>query len=305
MQKINKMEDYSIVGIGEVLWDLFPKYKRLGGGTANFAYHISQFGFHATIVSAIGHDPLGDEIIRTLDDQKVGHLLSRVDFPTGTVQVDVSSEGIPCYDIREQVAWDHIPYTDPLRKLARNCRAVCFGSLAQRSEVSRTTINNFLDNTSEESLRIFDINLRQNFYTTETLLHSLRKCNVLKLNEEEATFLTKICGYENLDLRAFCRSVVNDYALQVVILTQGAGGSYVFTPNGSSYYETPKVKVADTVGAGDSFTAAFCAAILHGHPTHVAHRLAVDVSAYVCTQQGGMPPLPESLIHRLNPEERI
>ena len=175
------MKDYSIAGIGEVLWDLFPEYKRLGGGTANFAYHVSQFGFDAAVASALGHDPLGDEVVRTLEDNKVGYLLPQVDFPTGTVQVEVNSDGVPRYDIREQVAWDHIPYTDSLRELARNCCAVCFGSLAQRSEVSRTTINRFLDDTSEESLRIFDINLRQNFYTSETILSSLQKCNILKL----------------------------------------------------------------------------------------------------------------------------
>lgn len=169
------MKDYSIAGIGEVLWDLFPEYKRLGGGTANFAYHVSQFGFDAAVASALGHDPLGDEVVRTLEDNKVGYLLPQVDFPTGTVQVEVNSDGVPRYDIREQVAWDHIPYTDSLRELARNCCAVCFGSLAQRSEVSRTTINRFLDDTSEESLRIFDINLRQNFYTSETILSSLPK----------------------------------------------------------------------------------------------------------------------------------
>mgnify|MGYP002544492459 FL=1 len=299
------MKDYSIAGIGEVLWDLFPEYKRLGGGTANFAYHVSQFGFDAAVASALGHDPLGDEVVRTLEDNKVGYLLPQVDFPTGTVQVEVNSDGVPRYDIREQVAWDHIPYTDSLRELARNCCAVCFGSLAQRSEVSRTTINRFLDDTSEESLRIFDINLRQNFYTSATILSSLQKCNILKLNEEEVTLLAQMFGYDELNLRAVCRSVVKDYALQVLILTCGANGSYVFTPDESSYYDTPKVEVADTVGAGDSFTGAFCAALLRGKSIRVAHRLAVDVSAYVCTQQGGMPPLPESLTRRLDPEEGI
>ena len=191
----------------------------------------------------------------------MGYLLPQVDFPTGTVQVEVNSDGVPRYDIREQVAWDHIPYTDSLRELARNCCAVCFGSLAQRSEVSRTTINRFLDDTSEASLRIFDINLRQNFYTSETILSSLQKCNILKLNEEEVTLLAQMFGYDELNLRAVCRSVVKDYALQVLILTCGANGSYVFTPDESSYYDTPKVEVADTVGAGDSFTGAFCAAL--------------------------------------------
>ena len=165
--------------------------------------------------------------------------------------------------------------------------------------------NRFLDDTSEESLRIFDINLRQNFYTSETILSSLQKCNILKLNEEEVTLLAQMFGYDELNLRAVCRSVVKDYALQVLILTCGANGSYVFTPDESSYYDTPKVEVADTVGAGDSFTGAFCAALLRGKSIRVAHRLAGDVSAYGCKQQGGMPPLPESLTRRLDPEEGI
>ena len=189
-----------------------------------------------------------------------------------------------------------------MRDLARQCSAVCFGSLAQRNEESRATIARFLDDTPEEALRIFDINLRQNFYTHETLLNSLRKCNVLKLNEDEVVVLAQMFGYEGLNPRAVCRAVIKDYALQVVILTCGASGSYVFTPDESSYYDTPKVKVADTVGAGDSFTGTFCAALLRGKPIRIAHRLAVDVSAYVCTQQGGMPTLPEELRRRLDPD---
>lgn len=296
------MENNLIAGIGEVLWDIFPEYKQLGGATANFAYHTSQFGFNATVVSALGCDPLGDEIEQTLNAKKVNHLLSKVEYPTGTVHVTVDNEGIPCYDIRQGVAWDHIPYTDQMRDLARQCSAVCFGSLAQRNEESRATIARFLDDTPEEALRIFDINLRQNFYTHETLLNSLRKCNVLKLNEDEVVVLAQLFGYEGLNPRAVCRAVIKDYALQVVILTCGASGSYVFTPDESSYYDTPKVKVADTVGAGDSFTGTFCAALLRGKPIRIAHRLAVDVSAYVCTQQGGMPTLPEELRRRLDPD---
>lgn len=129
------MKDYSIAGIGEVLWDLFPEYKRLGGGTANFAYHVSQFGFDAAVASALGHDPLGDEVVRTLEDNKVGYLLPQVDFPTGTVQVEVNSDGVPRYDIREQVAWDHIPYTDSLREPGPQllCSLFRLARTAQRS----------------------------------------------------------------------------------------------------------------------------------------------------------------------------
>ncbi len=288
------MKDYSIAGIGEVLWDLFPEYKRLGGGTANFAYHVSQFGFDAAVASALGHDPLGDEVVRTLEDNKVGYLLPQVDFPTGTVQVEVNSDGVPRYDIREQVAWDHIPYTDSLRELARNCCAVCFGSLAQRSEVSRTTINRFLDVVSrnEENLIVFDVNLRQGFYNKEILCNSMKRCNILKINDEELVTVSRMFGYPGIDLQDKCWILLGQYNLKMLILTCGINGSYVFTPGNVSFQPTPKVEVADTVGAGDSFTAAFISSVLKGKSVSEAHSLAVRTSAFVCTEKGAMPTLP-------------
>lgn len=287
--------------MGEALWDVLPEGKKLGGAPANFAYHVSQFGLESRVVSAVGQDKLGAEILENFRQKQVYGLIETVPYPTGTVQVELDAEGVPCYDIKEGVAWDNIPYTQALEGLASQTRAVCFGSLAQRSIVSRQTIHRFLDAMPDDAdtLRIFDINLRQGFYTKEILCDSFRRCNILKINDEELVTVSRMFGYPGIDLQDKCWILLAKYNLKMLILTCGVNGSYVFTPGHVSFVETPKVQVADTVGAGDSFTAAFVAATLKGLPVAEAHRLAVDTSAYVCTQQGAMPVLPESLTSRL------
>lgn len=287
--------------MGEALWDVLPEGKKLGGAPANFAYHVSQFGLESRVVSAVGQDKLGAEILENFRQKQLYGLIETVPYPTGTVQVELDAEGVPCYDIKEGVAWDNIPYTQALEGLARQTRAVCFGSLAQRSIVSRQTIHRFLDAMPDDAdtLRIFDINLRQSFYTKEILCDSFDRCNVLKINDEELVTVSRMFGYPGIDLQDKCWILLAKYNLKMLILTCGVNGSYVFTPGHVSFVETPKVQVADTVGAGDSFTAAFTAAILRGRTVAEAHRLAVDTSAYVCTQQGAMPVLPESLTNRL------
>lgn len=290
-----------VVGMGEALWDVLPEGKKLGGAPANFAYHASQFGLESRVVSAVGQDKLGTEILDNFRDKKLYGLIETVPYPTGTVQVELNAEGVPCYDIKEGVAWDNIPYTQALDGLARQTGAICFGSLAQRSIVSRQTIQHFLDAMPNEadSLRIFDINLRQSFYTKEILCDSLERCNILKINDEELITVSRMFGYPGIDLQDKCWILLAKYNLKMLILTCGVNGSYVFTPGHVSFVETPKVQVADTVGAGDSFTAAFAAAILRGRSVSEAHRLAVTTSAYVCTQQGAMPVLPQEIINEL------
>ena len=282
-----------IVGMGEALWDVLPEGKKIGGAPANFAYHVSQFGFDSRVVSAVGNDELGDEIMEVFKEKQLKNQIERVDYPTGTVQVTLDDEGVPCYEIKEGVAWDNIPFTDELKRLALNTRAVCFGSLAQRNEVSRATINRFLDTMPDidGQLKIFDINLRQDFYTKEVLRESFKRCNILKINDEELVTISRMFGYPGIDLQDKCWILLAKYNLKMLILTCGINGSYVFTPGVVSFQETPKVPVADTVGAGDSFTAAFCASILNGKSVPEAHKLAVEVSAYVCTQSGAMPEL--------------
>lgn len=294
------MENNIIVGLGEVLWDVFPDRKNLGGAPANFAFHMAQFGYDSRVVSAIGKDALGEEIMTIYREKQLNTQIETVDYPTGTVQVTLDENGIPCYEIKENVAWDNIPFTPELEEIARHTRAVCFGSLAQRSAVSRNTINRFLDAMpDEESYKVFDINLRQQFYSKEIITNALNKCNILKINDEELVIISHLFGYKEVDIIATCTHLLQDYALKMLILTCGTNGSYVFAPGEHSYLDTPKVTVVDTVGAGDSFTAAFCAAILKGKPVGEAHRLAVDVSAFICSQEGAMPQFPAELLNRI------
>ena len=264
-----------IVGLGEALWDVLPEGKKLGGAPANFAYHAGQFvGQKNTIaVSALGEDRLAEETTESLREHGLNYLMPRVPYPTGTVQVELDEQGIPTYDIKENVAWDNIPFTDEIEEIARNCRAVCFGSLAQR-----------------------------NFYSKEVIQESMRRCNILKINDEELVLIGRMFGYPGLDIENKCWLILGKYNLDMLVLTCGTNGSYVFTPGQMSFQETPKVEVADTVGAGDSFTGSFCAAILSGKPVAEAHKLAVEVSAFVCTQNGAMPKLPEELLKKAMPD---
>ena len=297
-----------VVGLGEVLWDVLPEGKKLGGAPANFAYHAGQFlGMDNTIaVSALGQDRLADETLDALREHGLNDLLPRVPYPTGTVQVQLDEQGIPTYDIKENVAWDNIPFDDDIAQIARTCRAVCFGSLAQRNVVSRETIQQFLDATPADCLKIFDINLRQQFYTKEILKESLQRCNILKINDEELVLIGRMFGYPGLDIENKCWLILGKYNLDMLVLTCGTNGSYVFsrceslaspaTSSRMSFQETPKVTVADTVGAGDSFTGSFVGSLLNGKSVAEAHRTAVQVSAYVCTQNGAMPAYPEELL---------
>ncbi|MFI3287134.1 MAG: carbohydrate kinase [Rikenellaceae bacterium] len=289
------MNKQFIVGIGEALWDVLPEGRKIGGAPANFAYHVSQFGFHTKVISAIGDDKLGDELLERFDENGLKYEIEKVPYATGTVQVELDANGVPMYDIKEGVAWDNIPFTRELNALAQETRVVCFGSLAQRSVVSRSTIARFLDAIPDDPGRykVMDINLRQGFYTKETIEESIKRCNILKINDEELVAISRMFGYPGIDLQDKCWILLAKYKLEMLILTCGVNGSYVFTPGNVSFVATPKVEVADTVGAGDSFTATFIASLLQGYSVQASHIKAVRVSAYVCTQHGAMPILPE------------
>ena len=286
-----------VVGIGEALWDVLPEGKKIGGAPANFAYHVSQFGLPGCVVSAVGDDPLGDGIVENFTSKGLTHMIERVPYPTGTVQVEIDQAGIPQYQIKENVAWDNIPFTACLESLAKRTRAVCFGSLAQRNIVSRNTIERFLEAMphTTDSLRVFDVNLRQGFYDKEILCESMKRCNILKINDEELVAVSRMFGYPGIDLQDKCWILLGKYNLKMLILTCGINGSYVFTPESVSFHPTLTVEVADTVGAGDSFTAAFIASLLRGRSVVEAHDAAVRTSAFVCTQKGAMPILPTEL----------
>lgn len=287
-----------VVGMGEALWDVLPDGKKIGGAPANFAFHAGQAGMDSRVVSAVGKDALGEEALATLEGKGLNiEAVARVDFPTGVVNVSLGEQGIPQYDICEGVAWDNIPFTPALANLASQAQAVCWGSLAQRNEVSRKTIFNFLDAmpSDEARLKVFDINLRQQFYTLEIIEASCRRANVLKINDEELVLVSELLRLGAGSPEVLCRSLMERYGLSILVLTCGANGSYVFTPVETSYRVTPKVQVADTVGAGDSFTATLVGELLRKTPVGVAHEHAVEVAAYVCTQQGAMAEWPDSL----------
>lgn len=298
----------TVTGIGEALWDCLPEGRKFGGAPTNFAYHCSQFSLNAWAVSAVGDDTLGNEILDICKGVNLKVICPKVPYETGTVQVTLDQNGIPQYDIKQGVAWDNIPFSEALEQLAHQTDAVCFGSLAQRNSVSRDTIQRFIKNMPEEALKVFDINLRQHFYSKELIEESLSLCNVLKINDEELVTVSRLFEWlpesnedfstlwQNFDFQEKSRTILAKYKLRMLILTCGVNGSYVFTPDDEvSQQGTPKVEVADTVGAGDSFTAAFVSCILLGKTVKEAHKRAVEVSAYVCTQHGAMPLLPENL----------
>ncbi len=287
-----------IVGLGEALWDELPEGRKIGGAPANFAYHVSQFGYDSRVVSAIGDDELGDELLEIFDTNNLKYHIERVPYPTGRVSIELDADGVPLYDICKNVAWDNIPFTPELESMAHQTQVAFFGSLAQRSEVSRSTINRFLDAMPNEAgyYKIFDINLRQNYYTKEILHNSMERCNILKINDEELVALSRMFGYPGVDLKDKCWILLSKYKLEILILTCGVNGSYIFTPGKVSFLATPKVEIADTVGAGDSFTAAFIASLLKDGDVRAAHIRAVEVSAYICTQHGAMPQIPDDIL---------
>lgn len=284
------MHRFKVAGIGELLWDLLPKGKQLGGAPCNFAYHASRAGCNSFVVSTLGTDNLGNEILEILDEHGLdkSYVKQAADFPTGTVTVSLDANGIPSYIIHENVAWDNIDWNSSLEILAKSVDAVCFGSLAQRNTVSRQTILNFLNATNPDCLRVFDINLRQSFFSEETIVKSLELANVLKLNDEELPLVAELLGLQGSD-DDLLQHLISRFDLKLIALTKGANGSLLVTENEQSFMEVPKVKVADTVGAGDSFTAVLVAGLLQNHDLKKIHENATQVAAFVCTQDGAMP----------------
>lgn len=282
--------EHFIAGIGDILWDCFPEGRKIGGAPANFAYYMKQFGFESLMISAVGEDELGAEIHEALDRIGLDHLLQTVDYPTGTVMIELDENGIPSYRIIENVSYDNISYTEQIDQIAKKCTVLCFGTLAQRNSVSRDSIRRFLQAMpqTDETYKVFDINLRQNFYDKDIVAESLRLCNVFKVNDEELAVVKDMFGYSGDDDQEVCRQILSDWDLKYLILTCGTSGSYVYADGEESFLPTPEVEVADTVGAGDSFIGTFMALILKGATVKEAHKLAVAVSAYVCTQYGGM-----------------
>jgi fructokinase len=282
---------HTVVGIGELLWDLLPSGKQLGGAPANFAYITNLLGDNAIPASRIGRGPLGDEALQRLSQLNLNSAFVQRDpiYPTGTVKVAIDASGQPCFDISDSVAWDFLEWTPSWHQLAEEADAVCFGSLAQRSSPSRTTIRSFLRATRPGAVRIFDVNLRQNFYSAQVLAESMKLATIVKLNHEE---LPKIIRLFNLDHRGEEDSalhLLSSNHLKLVCVTRGDHGSLLVSPDERSEYPGFRVKVADTVGAGDAFTAALVHGYLLGTPLAQINETANRVGAWVASQPGGTP----------------
>ena len=279
-----------VVGIGELLWDVLPTGKRAGGAPINFVYHATQMGAEGYAISAVGNDVSGTEIIQELEKSHISNSLGIVEHPTGSVMVELK-QGIPTYTIIEGVAWDYIPLTQEAIDLVKKADAICFGTLALRSAASRETILTLLSYAREDALRFFDINIRQSYYSKELIETLLHKANVFKINDDELVLIRTMCDLEGTD-EEVCRQLIGKYNLRYMILTAGSSFSSVYTADEVSTISTPKVQVADTVGAGDSFSGAFIYSILTGKSLREAHQAAVETAAFVCTQAGAWPEYP-------------
>ncbi len=289
------MKKPKVIGLGEVLWDMLPSGNQLGGAPANVAFHAMQLGADALVVSAIGDDELGVELANTLSSMGLQHLLQQSSSGTGTVGVHLE-DGIPMYSIKEGVAWDEIRSSNELDELARTADAVCFGTLAQRNHVSRETIQLFLSRLSPEAICLCDLNLRQQYYTKETIIDSLKACNVLKINDYELDVLSSLLRLPAGE-EAKLQQLAADFSLNIIALTKGSEGSLLYTADELSHFSAKTITVADTIGAGDSFSAALIMGLIQKKSLRHMHEHATRISAYVCQQHGAMPVLPKELIY--------
>jgi len=284
-----------IVGLGEVLWDLLPDGAKFGGAPANFACHARQLGAAAHVVSAVGNDELGTQALAELMQRQVAtKAISRNDHPTGTVVVTLDENGSPSYDITRDVAWDHIAWSDAVREIAATTDAACFGTLCQRSADSRRTIRHFLEAMPPDALRIFDINLRPPFYDEPVILESLALANVFKLSDEELGEVAAICNMRGDEVSRL-RQLAERFELRAVALTCGSRGAILLRGDEVSQHPAVETDVADTIGAGDSFTAALAVGLLAGHGLDSINAHACRVAAFVCSQSGATPTFPAEL----------
>lgn len=290
---------YCVVGVGELLWDLLPAGKQLGGATANFAYHTNALGAQGILVSCVGNDTLGGEILNRLQSLKLDRRYVAVHptAPTGAVEVRLDANGVPDFIIHRDVAWDCIPTDDALTQLARQADAACFGTLAQRGDVSRQTIRDFLAATRDDCLRVFDINLRQAFFNKEIVNHSLMVADVLKLNDAELPVVANMLGLSGTEADLIQRLIAR-YRLQMVALTRGSQGSRLYLPG--KVFEHPgfPTNIADTVGAGDAFTAALTIGLLRRADPDQINEQANRLASFVCSRSGGTPEIPRDLLPR-------
>lgn len=287
---------FNLIGLGEILWDILPSGRQLGGAPANFAYHANALGARGTIISRVGTDANGADILTCLAGLglSVDLIQKDPDAPTGAVSVELSADGQPRYIIHENVAWDRLSATKEARIAAAAADAICFGTLAQRSETSRAAIHEILAAAALKALRVLDVNLRQQFYSAELIDRSLHAANVLKVNDAELPILAELFSLAG-DPRAQIAELARRYKLRMVACTRGAHGSLLFSEGQWSEHPGVPTRVVDTIGAGDSFTATMILGVLAGRELDAINDHANRVAAFVASQPGGMPPLPPGL----------
>ncbi len=290
-----KQKTIKCAGLGEVLFDVFESGPKIGGAPANFAYHCKQNGLDAITISSVGKDELGFKARNLLANRFLPALLIESNKATGCVHIKVDCNGVPSYNFDENTAFDNIHFTDDLNEIAHKLDMVCFGSLAQRNNVSHQTIMKVLDTLSQDAIKVFDVNLRANFYSKEVILSSLQRTNIFKCNEDELPILCNLLGVKGNTCKDFY-AYLKTQGIDCFIFTQGSVQSTVFLNDEISSLPTPKVKVVDTVGAGDAFTATIVSKLMQGESLTSAHQKAVKYAAYVCTQSGAMPDIPSSYL---------
>ena len=288
-----------IVGLGEVLWDVFPDGPRFGGAPANFACSAAGVGgdaVHVAMVSAVGNDSLGRKALEALAEHAVDvQCVNQIDFQTGQVLVSLDEHGKATYEFASNTAWDHLEWRDSLKMLAEQTDAVCFGTLGQRSEISAKTIQQYVLSTPLDALRVFDVNLRPPFWTSDAVLRSLELSNVLKLNDEELPIVAALLHIEGSH-ESIMRQLMERYSLKLIALTRGSNGSFLLSETGeNSNLPGKPSNVVDTVGAGDAFTASMIVGLLSNRPLADIHAWAAEVAAYVCSQAGATPAIPPQL----------
>lgn len=285
------MKKKKVVGLGEVLWDILPERTCLGGAPANFAYITTLMGDQGIVASRVGEDSRALEALRRLQELRldVDHVQTDRAHPTGTVNVKVDGEGLPQYEIAHPVAWDFLEWTHDWQRLAEEADAVCFGSLAQRSEQSRSTIRRFVGAASPDAAKIFDVNLRQSYYSPEILAESMKLADIVKLNDEELPKIMSLSQLPHQDERSSAQRLLDAYELKMVCVTRGGRGSLLVRGRQASEHPGFRVRVADTVGSGDAFTAGLVHEYLHGASLDLMNEVANLVGAWVASEVGAMP----------------
>ena len=290
---------HKIIGLGEILWDMLPQGKKLGGAPANFAYFCSALGQTGIVASRVGNDPLGEEILKSMTKLNLSKEYLQIDpeYPTGTVGVILDENGQPDYEIHKNVAWDYLDFSKSWENLSGEADIICFGTLAQRSPRSKKTIQSFLKSSRPGTIRFLDLNIRQDFYSTSLISESLEIANMLKLNTDELNLIRDVFDYSDkendIDL---CFRIVKDFKLDLICLTRGEKGSLIANKKEYHEHEGYKVSISDTIGAGDAFSAAVVVQYIKGKSLPEISDLANKLGAWVASKSGPTPELDDEMI---------